>query len=70
MNSSVEFNNLYNDCFQICERNNIYIPKNGVKRKRNENSSNNNTKETYIILMIKLLTYSLKKYRKDSNRLT
>jgi len=60
MNSFVEFNNLYNDCIQICERNNIHIPENGVKRKRNENSSSNNTKETYMNSYDKIIDIFIK----------
>lgn len=45
---SVQFNTLYDECIEIFESRNINIPENSAKRKRNENSSSTNVKETYM----------------------
>ena len=52
---------------QICERNNINIPENGGKIKRNDNYSRANIKETYMNSYDKII--EIFKFKKDLNHL-
>ena len=55
IDSSVQFNTLYDECIEICESRNISAPENYAKRKRTDNSSRTIAKENYMNIYDKII---------------
>ena len=60
IDSSVQFNTLYDECIEICESRNINIPENDAKRRKTDNSSKTNAKEKYMNLYDKIIDIFVK----------